>query len=107
MFPVGSVSVQGGAVSERAVNKIKGPALEMLAGAARPGQPTLPDGRGTLVPVRDRGRIHFWFDPCPFFPDLISNSSCYGKKLVPPGRILDGVGPGPGREIKAALGRRS
>ena len=44
MLPSHSVSVQGGAGFEQIVNKIKGPALEMLAGAARPGKPMLQDG---------------------------------------------------------------
>ena len=85
MVPAELVSVQGGAVSEPAVNKIKGPALEMLSGAARPGKPTLPGGDGTPAQVRDGRRIDFWLDPCPFFPDLVSNFTQHGKKLGPRG----------------------
>ena len=65
--------------------------LETLPGPARPGKATLPGGHERLQPVRDRRRIHFWFHPCPLFPDLISFSNVCFKKLVPRGRI-------PGRE---------
>ena len=65
--------------------------LETLAGPARPGQPTQPGGHERLVQGGDGRRIHFWFHPCPLFPDLLSNFGAPSKKLVPRGRI-------PGRE---------
>jgi len=91
VVPAGSVSVQGGAGFEQAVNKMLMAWLETLSGPARPGRPTLPGGHGTPVHVADGRRIHFWLHPCPFFLDLISFFCVFGKKLVPRGRI-------PGRE---------
>ena len=86
MDPASRVSVQGGAGFEQIVNKIKGPALEMLAGAALPGKPMLQDGRARLQVVADGRRIHFWLDPCPLFPDRLSFLRVRGKKLGPRGR---------------------
>ena len=91
VVPAGSGSVQGGAGSEQAANKMLMAWLETLPGPARPGQPTLPGGHGARAVVADGRRIHLWLHPCPLFPDLVSNFCARGKKLVPRGRI-------PGRE---------